>query len=152
MESISLSKKDQRLLSTSQTSIIKHVMGFPKRYHHSALLQALDIPSFKENLDLACRRLYHSLMLSNTPAGILQTKLLSRYLTSGHLTKDTLLHRLVKSGHDPCKLIAGPGPKVRTPINSDGVVDSLRYLVFHQNFIKPWSEEYLTAGLILKAF
>ena len=34
----------------------------------------------------------------------------------------------------------------------DGIVDSLRQLVYHENFVKPYSEEHILATLLVKAF
>ena len=34
----------------------------------------------------------------------------------------------------------------------DGVVDSLRYLICNENFIKPYSEEHVLATLLTRAF
>lgn len=100
MESINMSTKH---VSTAQTDIIKKVMGFTKRSHHTHLLQALNIPSFEQCLEQNMRKLYHSLMVTDTPAGALQTRLLARYISTGHLVPLSLLDRLihVSRGHDP---------------------------------------------------
>ena len=152
MECIDLNAKNSKQLSTCQTNIIKNVMGFNKRCHHTPLLQALHISSFNQDLDLAMRRLYHRLMLTDSPAGALQTRLLARYTATGHLVKHSLLARLVARGHDPYSLILNPGPRHDTLREANGTADSLLYLITHQNFIKPWSEEFTQARLLLTAF
>ena len=152
MECLDLNRKNSQQLSTCQTNIIKNVMGFSKRCHHTHLLQALRISSFDQDLDLAMRRLYHRVMLTDTPAGAVQTRLLARYTSTGHLVKHSLLARLVSRGHDPYSLIQNTGPKQDILREPNGIADSLSYLITHQNFIKPWSEEFTQARLLLAAF
>ena len=152
MECVDLSKKNMQHLSKVQTNIIKNVMGLSKRSHHTHLLQALSIPSFDQYLDLSIRRLYNRLMVTDTPAGALQTRLLARYTTTGHVIKHTLLARLLSRLHDPYLLIHHPGPRCETSLGSNGITDSLRYLVTHHNYIKPWSYEFLQVRLLLAAF
>ena len=152
MECVHLNAKNTRQLYSSQTNIIKSIMGLNKRCHHTHLLKALQISSPDESLDLAMRRLYHRMMLNDTPAGALQTRLLARFTTTGRLGKYTLLARLLSRGHDPYSLIQHPGPRCNSIHDADGITDSLRYLITHQNFVKPWSEEYIQARLLLTAF
>ena len=152
MECVDLSRKNKQHLSTVQTNIIKNVMGLSKRSHHTHLLQALRIPSFDQYLDLSIRRLYNRLMVTDTPAGALQTRLLARYTSTGHVIKHTLLARLLSRLHDPYLLIHHPGPRCETSLGSNGITDSLRYLVTHHNYIKPWSYEFLQVRLLLAAF
>ena len=152
MECVDLSRKNKQHLSTVQTNIIKNVMGLSKRSHHTHLLQALRIPSFDQYLDLSIRRLFHRLMITDTPAGALQTRLLARYTTTGHVIKHTLLARLLSRHHDPNLLIRHPGPRCEESLGSNGITDSLRNLITHNNYIKPWSEEYMQVRLLLTAF
>ena len=64
----------------------------------------------------------------------------------------TMTDRLVKMNFDPC-LLAFSKPETRfTAETEDGVVDSLKHLIFHENFIKPWSSEHILATLLTKAF
>ena len=152
MECIHLSRRSTQTLSSCQTTIIKSVMGFNKRSHHTSLLHALNVPSFEEYRDLASRRLFNRVMASDTPAGAFHTRLLARYTATGHLVKNTLLHRIVSRGHDPYHLISNAGPKCASNKGLDGLADTLHYLVHHHNFIKPWSEEFTFARLLLQAF
>ena len=36
--------------------------------------------------------------------------------------------------------------------NDDGIVDSLKHLLHHENYQQPWSLEHLLANLLTKAF
>ena len=152
MEGIHLSAKNTQTLSSCQTTIIKSVMGFSKRSHHTSLLRALSVPSFHEYRDLATRRLFNRVMSSDTPAGAFQTRLLARYTATGHLVKNTLLQRIISRGHDPYHLISHAGSISVAHKGLDGLADTLHHLVYHHNFIKPWSEEYTFARLLLQAF
>ena len=98
------------------------------------------------------RRLYHRLMLTDTPAGAVQRRLLARHASTGHLVKHSVLARLVSRGHDPYGLIQNPGTKHDTLCEPNGTADSLSYLFTHENFIKLWLEEFTQARLLLAAF
>ena len=43
-------------------------------------------------------------------------------------------------------------PNVIEEAHHDGVVESLRFLILHENFIKPYSSEHIIASLLTKAF
>ena len=45
-----------------------------------------------------------------------------------------------------------PKPQVGNDNVNDGVVDSLRYLISRENFIKPYSNEHILGVLLTKAF
>ena len=45
-----------------------------------------------------------------------------------------------------------PKPQVGNDNFNDGVVDSLRYLISQENFIKPYSNEHILGVLLTKAF
>ena len=55
-------------------------------------------------------------------------------------------------GISPSKL-AFAYNKVNTAKDSEnGIVDSLRYLIHSENYVKPWSVEHLMVRLLTKAF
>ena len=43
-------------------------------------------------------------------------------------------------------------PTVENAQTETGVVDTLRSLLMHEHFIKPYSEEHIMAALLLRAF
>ena len=64
----------------------------------------------------------------------------------------TLLHRLLTYNVSPVKLMF-TYQKTLSPLESrNGIVDSLRYLLMHEHFLKPYSEENVLASLLVKAF
>lgn len=76
---------------------------------------------------------------------------------TGHLTKGSLLSRVIESGFSPINTIFKT-PVFKTPVVSEsnqyrcGVVDSLRHLLMHEHFLKPYSDEHVLAVLLTKAF
>ena len=81
---------------------------------------------------------------------------LSRYLKEDFLCPGTLVERLVsqnlyplKAAFFPCKLYAGLKMKQS---NEDGVVDSLRALIYNENLIKPYGDEHLLVRMLTRSF
>jgi hypothetical protein len=69
----------------------------------------------------------------------------------GKLIPGTLVQRIVSYGLSPTELLFNK-PNLLTNSHDSGVVDSLRYLVMHEQFLKPYSDEYIIASLLVKAF
>ena len=77
---------------------------------------------------------------------------LSKFLTYGVCYGGTLLQRIVQSGESPSN-VAFNYIKRKCDIEyNDGIIDSLRYLIYSDNYVKPWSEEHLLACLLTKCF
>ena len=74
----------------------------------------------------------------------------------GKSCKGTLLERILKLGANPIEVIFNKCPFTCSESNireqDDGVTDSLRYLLHHDNYNKPWSEQHILATLLTKAF
>ena len=45
-----------------------------------------------------------------------------------------------------------PSPMCFSEEHDNGIVDTLRYLLCHDNFLKPYSDEYIIVSLLTKAF
>ena len=156
MESIAITKGDMKVLKTTQGNIIKRITGINKRSHHSNLLKALSIPQVEDVITKNSLRLYHNIFKTDTPARDLQSTLLSKYLIKGSITKGSLLERIITAGRNPLEIIFDKKlcesfvHDVTEQI--DGVTDSLRYLLHHNDYNKPWSEEHILATLLTKAF
>ena len=91
----------------------------------------------------------------NSPVLSLQSKFLSSYLNTGELINGTILHKIVSHGYDPLEVIFCDKKFNNPSCNStteNGIVHSLRQLIFDDNYIKPWSEEYFLTKLLTKAF
>ena len=83
---------------------------------------------------------------------VFQSLLLSSYILTGRAEKGTLLDRVIKAGYNPINLIFNKPKFKQNSTNEDGLVDSLRQLLHHENYQKPWSMEHLLANLLTKAF
>ena len=56
-------------------------------------------------------------------------------------------------GISPLELICDKTVSSRAnPTSDDGHIDSLRYLVSEENYIKPWSAEYKLVQLLTRSF
>ena len=156
MESIALSCSDIQSLKTTQGNIIKRITGINKRSHHTKLLNSLKIPSVEEVIKNNSLRLYANIFRTDTPAREFQSVLLARYISSGNIIQGTLLEKIVKTGFNPLEVIFKKYPftcsESDTREQDDGVIDSLRYLVHHDDYNKPWSEQHILATLLTKAF
>ena len=85
---------------------------------------------------------------------MLQIKLMKEFYNGNGLIPGTILHRVVSAGFLPIKSLFTKQLKVNPDVYCprDGVVDSLRYLICNENFIKPYSEEHVLATLLNRAF
>ena len=156
MESISLSNSEIKILKTTQGNTIKRIMGFNKRSHHSKILKALKIPSVDQVIQKNTLGLYRNIFKTDTPARDLQSVLLAKYITKGITIKGSLLERVLKFGGQPIDIIFNKEPfrcsECDINMEDDGMTDSLRYLLYHENYNKPWSQEHVLATLLTKAF
>ena len=102
------------------------------------------------------RTLWNRLFLVDSPARRLSEKLLSTYLSKKLVIPDTIIHRMKNTGVSLVKCLFSRTlisiPQVGDDNVNDGVVDSLRYLISHENFIKPYSNEHILGVLLTKAF
>ena len=99
--------------------------------------------------------LYNRIFKVDSCVRDLNLYLLSEYFATGSAIPGTLLHYVSQSGASPVSLALGSHPRSRQfnpPDDHDGIVDSLRFLLFHENYIKPYGEEHLLVSLLTKAF
>lgn len=89
---------------------------------------------------------------SDSPARSLNVLFLARYLNGGNVTRGTLLYSVVKEGFSPIDIIFEKHGFNKSNHMSDGVVDSLRGLIFSPSFGCPNSKERRMANLLTKAF
>ena len=131
-------------------------MGLSRRSHHSKLLSALNIPSIEDVIMKNSIRLYQNIFKTDSPSRDLQSILLSRYVVKGIITKGSLLEKIVAAGHNPLNIIFDKKPFACSESDiveeNDGMLDSLRYLLNHEDYNKPWSKEHILTSLLTKAF
>ena len=78
--------------------------------------------------------------------------LLSRFICNGEMIPGTLLDRVVSMGESPSKRAFNSQHVLESKVtNNDGLVDSIRHLLFTNNFTKPYSHEHLLVHLLTTA-
>ena len=152
LETIHISKTELEDLKSAQGSTIKRGLGLSKRSHYHRVLRACNITPIEEVISINTARLYHNIYQCNTPARVFQSILLSSYILTGKAEQGTLLDRVIKAGYNPLNLILNKPKFKQKSTNEDGLVDSLRQLLHHENYQKPWSQEHLLANLLTKSF
>ena len=139
-------------MKSAQGKIIERGLRLSKRSHYHRVLQACKITPIEEVIANNAAGLYHNIFQCETPAKILQSLLLSSYILTGKAEKGTLLDRVIKAGYSPLNLIMNKPKFKQNPADEDGIVESLRHLLHHENYQQPWSLEHLLANLLTKAF
>ena len=100
--------------------------------------------------------LYKNLFNTDTPARDLQATLLAKYIKQGSIPKGSLLEKVVVAGYSPLQVIFGKHKFACTygdfNEQNDGMTDSLNFLLHHDEYNKPWSDEHILATLLTKAY
>ena len=152
LETIHISNNELEELKSAQGTTVKRGLGLSKRSHYHRVLQACNIAPIEEVIANNTARLYHNIFQCNTPAQEFQSLLLASYLLTGKAEQGTLLERVIKAGYNPVNLILNKPKFKKNSTNEDGLVDSLRQLLHHENYQKPWSQEHLLANLLTNGF
>ena len=149
---IPLTKASTAALNTSQANLVKQSMGLSKRCRSSYLLNAMYIQTMSDIVSKNCASLAFRIMKVQSSAQRVFTYLLSLFICDNILIPGSLIERLVSFGLSPieCAFYEKRSPK--NDDNAIGVCDSVRTLLMHVNFIKPYSEEHVLCSLMLRAF
>ena len=155
MECLNLKKQDSDLINTTQSNCIKQSLGFSKRVKSSHLLEALNIVKTRYKINsLTCSLLYR-IMHVDCPVQRLNALFLSMFICENVLIPGTLIERIVKLDLSPTRCAFVP-PNVRRggcrSNVANGITDSIRSMLLHSNFIKPYSDEHVLANLLIRAF
>ena len=153
-ECIPLSDKDIKKLRMSQTNVLKGVLGLSKRNHHSNLLSALGLPMVDDVIVKNTLGFYNRIFNVDSPLVQMQNNFLCHFLKTGCTMKNTMIDKIVNMGFSPLSIAMDTSFKCKfsSHTQADGTVDSLRYLLFHDNYIQPWSDEYRLVKLLTQAF
>ena len=147
-DAIEISRRDRKKLESEQGTLIKRSLRLGKRSHHSALLRAMNVGAAEAELARRTASLMESILRSPSPCRDLIIRGLGRLLAHGTTTPGTLLHRASTWGIP----VLNPVP-FRPPVPAeDGIVDSLKTLLCHEHFLKPYSEEHILLRLLTRAF
>ena len=140
-------------LESTQGSLVKRYLGIGKRSHHSSLLKASGISRIPNIVCNKTLSLLNRIFKLNTPLLGFYAHLLAEFIVHGHLYHDTIIGRIVNSGYSPTRVAFTSCRHIPSEMHQeDGVVDTLRYLICHDNFIKPWAEEHILAVLLTRCF
>ena len=114
------------------------------------MLKAMGISNIEDCIKKQCASLLRRIFAVRSPVQDLCNYFLSIYITNGDLVPDTLVDRIVSLGMSPVKCIFN---KCHSPIKANcGVVDTLRTLLMHEHFVKPYSEQHILSVLLTKSF
>ena len=150
-EAIATGTKDVRSMESMQGTLIKSSVHLGKRSHHSALLEALGIPTIEGTLLCRASRLHNSIMCQDSPARQISLHLLSKVMAGLPIPPGTLLARMRRTGHSPF----GFDPPLQyqsSRATNAGVVDSIKELLCNEQFLKPYSNEYILLKLLTRSF
>ena len=142
----------RRRLESAQGKLIKQSLGLSKLSHNTALLKALNIEKIEDIVNRSVLSLYSRIFKVESPARRLMQHLLSRFICDGETVPGTLLYRVVSMGESPSKRAFNLNQHVpQSSATNDGLVDSIRHLLFTDNFNRPYSHEHLLVHLLTTA-
>ena len=127
-------------------------LGFPKKCHHTKLVQALGISSVKHIvLKNSCNLLYRSFTANRMTYNVNQY-IVNLLLNDGIVVKGSLVGKIFSNGLNPSTAAINNKyfNSVPTEENlSDGITDSIKFILNSCNEVKKHSNEYnLIFGLI----
>jgi hypothetical protein len=152
LESIDLNNINMRKVETTQGNLIKQCMGLSKRSHSTELLSSLNIHRIKDLVSRNTLSLYCRIVKVDTPLKYLMTHFLSLYICKGIIIPGTLVSKVLSSGISPMYYIFNNFKSTLPDFTSNGHIDSIRDLIYHENFIKPYSDEHCLVALLTKSF
>ena len=88
-------------LECAQSNIVKNVMRFDKRSHHSNLLHAVRIDKVETSVIRWILSLWYRIYQVDNPARVLSNAMLCDDINSRHQIPGTLIHRVMEAGFSP---------------------------------------------------
>ena len=125
--------------------------GLGKRSRHSALLQALDRPHASTYIHHNVKSLFTHVCSTGSPTRDVCIHFINLFITESLIIAQTLIARIFKIGISPTSLLQCNKRSSQTKA-TDGLVDSLSAILYNDNYIKPWSTEYLLVKLLTRSF
>ena len=133
-----------------QGTLIKSCVGIGKRSHSSSLLGAMRVPSVGEIRKQKTVTLLHDICRVPGPAND-GMELLRQYIVTGKSVPRTLINRVLKYDESPVHALLNKIKVVQT-FKEDGIIDSIKYMLCHIHFIKPYSIEQDIIRFLTRAF
>ena len=151
IESLNISNKCVKELQSIQGFIMKQVCALSKRSHHSGLLKAVNIESANVYINNATKTLFRRLCATDSITRNLCLHFcLNKYIMHSTLIPGTIIDRIVGMGISPSSLLSDKCSSHKY-LPADGLVDSLRAMLLSDNYIKPWSNEYILVKLLTRS-
>ena len=109
-------------------------MGLGKTSRHTKLLTALGVPPVRHTINKMTLSLYYRILQTDTPVRDLCLALTAKHINFNYVCNQTLVGRLIQMGVSPVRAAMRCLKPVvpSTSIPEDGVVDSLRGLLYKQ--------------------
>ena len=151
-DGVSVGKNNVKQLDTAQGNLLKQAMGLSKRAHSTELLVALGIRRSRDVLNRNIVSLYSRIFNVSTPLLDLTSQFLSMYIVSNVVIPGTIVSDVLSMGISPLSYAFNKPPKININIHDNGHIDSIRNLIYHENFLKPYSDEHTLVNLLTKSF
>ena len=130
-------------------------MGLSKHAHTTELLLSAGINRIPNVLNKNIASLYNRIFKISTPLQYLTTYFLSQYIIRNMVVSGTFIDNLLCLGLSPTSSIFNVDKQIlctNQVTGDNGRVDSIRSRIYHDNFIKPYSEEHNLVSLLTKSF
>lgn len=141
LEYVALCNKNLKDVQSAQGSVLKNVCGLRKRSHHNSFLKALSIEHASSYINESTKSLFTNICLTSSSTRNLCIYFMNIFITKNFLVPGTLVTRIINMGISPSSIFYS-GIHKPTSTETDGLLDSLRTLLFSDNYTKPWSNEY----------
>ena len=144
---------DTRNMKKLQGNLVKQSMGLSKRAHTTELMASLNINKIYDIVKGNTVSLLKRIFKVQSPLKRLTIHMLSQFISKGTIVPGTIVSNILSMGLSPVQC-AFSDFKFHLPnsIHDNGHIDSIRAMVFHENFIKPYSEEHTLVYLLTKSF
>ena len=110
-DAISINTSLQLKLESVQGSLIKQSLELYKTCHFTSLLKALDIKPIREVVDNRRLCLFNQIFMSDSPANVLNSYMLTSYITKWIIIQGTLLSHVINMNVFPIKAAFRKGKK-----------------------------------------
>ena len=151
LDGININITNMKKLETTQGNLIKQCLGISKRCHSTELLLSMNVHKISDLVKRNTVSIFNRIMKVSSPAKDLNLHFLSLYMCKGTIVPGTLVSRLLSIGVSPVSYIFNSSTYNLPTFNTlNGHVDSIRNLLYHENFIKPYSDEHTLVYLLTK--
>ena len=141
---LTLSQKELSNLQTTQSNLLKMIMGLSKRARSSNLIKAMGLKNIDELILINKCKLLHRIFLTPSVTRDFYTEVLNSNVKARTLVSDVMSYQI-----DPIQTLIKV-PKLASVDN--GVVDSLKYMLFNDNYNIPGSIEKCIVNILVASF